>query len=200
MPSPIEVSLRRFSGEQRAALETTIARLRELLPTATDAISWGMPTLKVDGVAIIAVEGFTHHNSLFPMSGSLPRLLATQLAGYQVSKGTIQFSKHKPMPKALLRAIVKAKIAEVNSGYPKKNGEVKEFYDNGVLKATGRMKDGTLTGAWKWYRRDGSLMRSGTFVSGAQSGEWVTYAADGGVVKRTQFTRRPATRAAAVKR
>ena len=187
--SIIDQSLTRFTGSQHAALAATVETLRTLLPMSTEAITWGMPTLKIDGVGVFAIEGFTKHNSLFPMSGSLPAALAADLKGYHVSKGTIQFPLDKPMPPALLRKIVKAKIAELNSSYPKKNGEVKEFYDNGVLKASGKQLRGQLTGAWRWYRRDGSLMRTGNFTAGRQSGEWVTYAADGRVVKRTDFGR-----------
>lgn len=183
----IDKSLTRFSGTQRATLQKMVDIVRGLLPTATEEIAWGMPTFKIDGVGVLGLEGFTKHNSLFPMSGSIPARLATQLSGYKVSKGTIQFALDKPMPKTLVRTIVQARIDEINASYPKKNGEVKEFYSNGVLKAVGKMRGDQLHGAWRWYRKDGTLMRSGSFVAGEQSGEWVTYASDGRVVKRTQF-------------
>ena len=37
--------------------------------------------------------------------------LKKELAGYTVSKGTIQFAKEKPFPVALLKKILKARIA-----------------------------------------------------------------------------------------
>lgn len=188
--SVIDARLARFTGAQHAALVATVAALRRLLPGASDVISYGMPALALDGVSVIAVDGFTRHNSLFPMSGSIPALLASDLKGYTFSKGTIQFPVDAPIPMPLLRAIVKAKIAELNASYPKKSGEFKEFYDNGRLKASGRMRDGVLVGTWRWYRRDGSLMRTGSFTAGEQSGEWVTYAADGRMVKRTHMGKR----------
>lgn len=198
--SMIDKSLQRFAGAQLKALAVTVDELRRLLPTATEGMSYGMPTLFIDGVGVFAVDGFKNHNSLFPMSGAVPVLLAAELPGCTISKGTIQFPLDRALPKALLRKIVAVKIAEVNAGYPKKSGEFKEFYGNGALKATGRMKDGVMTGAWKWYRRDGSLMRSGSFTAGQQSGEWVTYAADGRVVKRTQFSKATSAKKAPAKK
>jgi len=197
--SPIDKSLKRFTGLQLAALQDMAAILRDLLPTATEDISWNMPAFKIDGVGVACIEGFKDHNSLFPMSGSVPATLAVELSGYAVTKGTIHFALDKSMPKPLVRKIVQARIAEINASYPKKNGEYKEFYDNGVLKAAGRMKHDAMTGQWRWYRRDGSRMRTGAFARGEQVGEWVTYAADGRVVKRTQMgkaTARPAKKAA----
>lgn len=63
----------------------------------------------------------------------------------------------------------------------------KEFYDNGRLKAKGRMRNGDLHGAWQWWRRDGSLMRTGSFRDGVRVGQWVTYDRTGAVVKVTHF-------------
>lgn len=187
--SLIDASLKRFGGAQRVALQTTVDSLRELLPAATEAISWNMPTLVIDGVGVAAVEGFKNHNSMFPMSGSIPTLLSAELvgSGCRISKGTIQFPIDRPLPKSLLRKIVKARIEEINASFPKKSGDFKEFYSNGALKATGKVKGDQMHGAWRWYRRDGSLMRSGSFASGDRVGEWVTYADDGRVVKRTDF-------------
>ena len=87
--SIIDQSLTRFTGSQHAALAATVETLRTLLPMSTEAITWGMPTLKIDGVGVFAIEGFNKHNSLFPMSGSLPAALAADLKGYQYSRDDV---------------------------------------------------------------------------------------------------------------
>ncbi len=180
----------RFDDAQRAALLATVATIRTALPGAAEVISYGMPTFKAgagDGPAIIAVDGFSAHNSLFPYSGSVPTLFAKELAGRVQTKGSVHFERDRAFPAPLLKRILKARIAEINAGYPKKNGEAREFYDNGGLKAVGRMTRGELSGAWRWYRRDGSLMRSGAFRNGQQTGEWTTYDRSGEPVKVTTF-------------
>lgn len=186
-----QYSLDNFSGAQRKALEQTINVVTTALPGAVEVIAWGMPTLRAggaDGPNVISVTGFKKHNSIFPHSGSLPERMGRALDGFEITKGTIHFPIDQPFPPALLKKILKARIAEINESFPKKNGTFEEYYDNGFLKARGKMKGNQLAGAWSWFRRDGSLMRTGNFRNGEQSGEWVTYARSGSPAKVTQFT------------
>jgi uncharacterized protein YdhG (YjbR/CyaY superfamily) len=185
--SPIEDHLARFDGVQRHVLETVCGVIRKALPGAEEAISYGMPAFKVDGTAVIALEGFKEHNSLFPYGAQIIEAYAEELSGYSVSKGTIQFALDTPFPAPLLKKILRTRIAAINATYPKKSGETKEFYDNGCLKMRGKVKATQKHGYWEWFRRDGSLMRSGAFKEGEQVGEWTTYDRSGAPVKVTQF-------------
>ncbi|HQZ86329.1 MAG TPA: DUF1801 domain-containing protein [Actinomycetota bacterium] len=176
--SVIDLHLAKFEPSQRAALLTTCAAVRAALPGADEVIAYGMPTFKVDGVAVLGLDGFKSHNSLFPYSGSVVELVRAELPDFGVSKGTVRFPLDRPFPAGLLNRIVRIRILEINEGYPKKSGEVKEFYPNGYLKATGKVKDGELHGAWKWFRKDGTIMRSGSFKAGQKTGDWTTYTRD----------------------
>lgn len=172
----IDDHLARFDDAQQAALLGTTSSIRRALPGATEVISYGMPTFKVDGgIAVIGLDGFVRHNSLFPYSGRVLSELADDLAPYEGTKGSIHFDRDRPFPAPLLKRILKVRITEINAAFPKKSGESREFYDNGFLKASGKVKDGALHGAWRWYRRDGTIMRSGSFRAGEQVGEWITY-------------------------
>lgn len=185
-----QYSLDNFAGPQRDALEATTHVVRQALPGAVETIAWGMPTFRAgseSGPNIISVTGFKNHNSVFPHSGSLPERLGPALKGFTITKGTIHFDRDSPFPPALLKKILKARIAEINESFPKKNGEVEGYYDNGFLKHRGKMKGNDLAGSWQWFRRDGSLMRSGAFRNGTQWGDWVTYDRDGKAVKVTTF-------------
>jgi antitoxin component YwqK of YwqJK toxin-antitoxin module len=61
------------------------------------------------------------------------------------------------------------------------------FFDNGKPRYTGKLKDGQMHGAWKFFRRDGSLMRTGQFNLGKQVGIWRTYDRSGHLHKETDF-------------
>jgi uncharacterized protein YdhG (YjbR/CyaY superfamily) len=180
----------RFDETQRAALLATAGIIRSALPGASEVMSYGMPTFKVGGdtgVAVIGLEGFKAHNSLFPYSTSIAREFEAELAPYAQTKGSIHFAIDRPFPAPLLKRILKARIREINESYPRRSGETREYYDNGFPKSAGRVRSGELHGAWTWFRRDGSLMRSGSFRNGEQVGEWVTYDRGGEPVKVTSF-------------
>jgi uncharacterized protein YdhG (YjbR/CyaY superfamily) len=180
----------RFDDVQQAALLGTAATIGRTLPGAVEVISYGMPTFKIDGptgIAVIGLDGFARHNSLFPYSGRVLSELADDLARYEGTKGSIHFDRDHPFPAALLKRILRLRIAEINAGFPKKSGEFREFYDNGFLKASGKVKDGEMHGAWRWFRRDGTIKRSGSFRAGVQTGEWTTYGTDGAPHKVTRF-------------
>jgi uncharacterized protein YdhG (YjbR/CyaY superfamily) len=173
-----------FPDAQGLALNKTYDTLHSLLPTATEDLSWGMPTLRCEGIIVVSLVGFRNHNSLFPGPEAI-ELMADHLEGYVVTKGTIHFAVNKPPPKKFLHALIRARVTAINQGFPKKSGQYLELYGNGVPKARGTYRQGAMQGAWQFYRRDGSLMRSGSFADGKQSGTWVTYDSSGEPYKTT---------------
>lgn len=173
-----------FPDSQAAALRATYGTLTSLLPHATEDMSWGMPTLRCEGIIIVSLLGFREHNSLFPGPEAI-ELMAADLEEYVVTKGTIHFSLDKAPPKKFLQALVRARITAINQGFPKKSGQFLELYGNGVPKAVGKYRDGAMHGAWRFYRQNGTLMRSGSFTHGQQSGTWVTYDQSGEPYKTT---------------
>jgi uncharacterized protein YdhG (YjbR/CyaY superfamily) len=69
-----------------------------------------MPCFKHHGV-LLCFAAFKNHCSLF-MSTYLTKTLKKELASYQIAKGTIRFTADKPLPAALVRKLVKARIAQ----------------------------------------------------------------------------------------
>lgn len=95
---------------------TTLEALRKSIraaapKAATEGIYYGMPAFHHQG-GLVAYAAFKGHCSLFPLSGSLIGEFAEDLAGYRTSKGTIQFPVDKPLPAALVKKIVKARVAQ----------------------------------------------------------------------------------------
>lgn len=77
---------------------------------ATEAISYGMPAFKYKGT-LVWFAAFSNHCSLFP-GASVIKAFTNELEGYKTSKGTIQFPVDKPLPGALVKKMVKARLAE----------------------------------------------------------------------------------------
>ena len=164
--SPIEAAVAKFPAPQRAALLAVRDSLVTLLPTATQDISWGMPTIKVEGIGVSSFFGFRAHNSLFPYDTDIVTFAESK--GYEVTKGGIHFDLDKPMPPTILKQVVRMRIESINASFPKKSGESKEFFPNGQLKASGKVKNGELHGVWNWYRKDGTLLRTETYKNGSR--------------------------------
>jgi len=95
---------------------TTLSKLRTTIrsaapPGATEAISYRMPTFRYRG-PLIGFAAFSDHCSLFPMSPAVLEKFKDELRSFSTSKGTIRFPLDKPPPAALVKKLVKARIAE----------------------------------------------------------------------------------------
>jgi uncharacterized protein YdhG (YjbR/CyaY superfamily) len=88
------------------------AVIRSVVPAeATEVISYGMPMFKYNGM-LVGYAAFKNHCSLFPTGSGVIEKFAKELKGYATSRGTIQFPSDKPLPDALLKKIVKARVKE----------------------------------------------------------------------------------------
>jgi uncharacterized protein YdhG (YjbR/CyaY superfamily) len=101
VPEPARSTLNRVRAVIRSAVP----------PEATEYISYGMPTFRYKG-ALVAYGAFSKHCSLFPMSLAVMAAFQEQLKGFHTFKGTIHFPLDKPLPAALLKKVVKARVAE----------------------------------------------------------------------------------------
>ena len=96
-----------------STLNKVRAAVRSAAPEATEAISYRIPTFRYQG-GLVAFAAFSKHCSFFPMSLAVMAAFQKELEakGFHTSKGTIHFPLDKPLPAALVRKIVKARLAE----------------------------------------------------------------------------------------
>jgi uncharacterized protein YdhG (YjbR/CyaY superfamily) len=111
-PTTIDEYLARVKPAQRAALEKVRKAIQAAAPDAEEGISYGLAAFRLDGRPLVAFGATANHCAFFPMSGTTVAALQKELAGYDTSKGTIRFAADKPLPVALVRKLVKARIAE----------------------------------------------------------------------------------------
>jgi uncharacterized protein YdhG (YjbR/CyaY superfamily) len=101
----------------RTTLEKMRANIRAAAPEASEAISYGMPTFKYRGKGLVGIAAFKKHCSLFPMSGAVIDKFKDELEGFHTSKGTLQFPLDRPLSTALMRKIIKSRMAEIEAKY-----------------------------------------------------------------------------------
>jgi len=111
-PKNVDEYLARVPEAARSTLNKIRAAIRSAAPAkATETISYGIPAFKYKGV-LVWYAAFAKHCSLFPTAAVIEEF-KSELTGYTLSKGTIQFPTDKPMPAALLKKLVKARVAQV---------------------------------------------------------------------------------------
>ena len=96
--------------DARATLEKIRKTIRAAAPRATEGISYQMPMYKHHGM-VMGFAAFKDHCSLFPGANPVATF-KDELKAYKTSKGTIQFPIGKPLPAALVKKIVKARVVE----------------------------------------------------------------------------------------
>jgi uncharacterized protein YdhG (YjbR/CyaY superfamily) len=111
-PKTVDAYLARVPQPARGTLKKVRASVRFAAPPeATEAISYQVPTFKYKG-SLVAFGAFSKHCSFFPMSVRVIRALKNDLKHLDVSKGTIRFPLDKPLSAALVKKLVKARVAE----------------------------------------------------------------------------------------
>ena len=113
-PRTIDEYLAALSAGKRAALEKLRKTIRAAAPKAEECISYQLAAFRQNGM-LVAFGATAHHCAFYLMSASTVEAHKDELKGYDTSKGTIRFQADKPLPVALVRKLVKARIAE-NAG------------------------------------------------------------------------------------
>ena len=103
-----------LSADKRAALEKLRKAIRAAAPKAEECISYGIPGFRLNEKYLVGFGAAAKHCAFY--LGSTVQKYKAELKKYDTSKGTIRFQPDDPLPAALVRKLVKARIAEKQSG------------------------------------------------------------------------------------
>ncbi|MFY9732437.1 MAG: DUF1801 domain-containing protein [Candidatus Acidiferrales bacterium] len=90
------------------------AAIRVAIPKGSDEIiSYGIPAFKQKRI-LVWYAAFSNHCSLFPTAAIIAKF-KNHLKPFPTSKGTIHFATNKPLPTALIKKLVKARVAQAKT-------------------------------------------------------------------------------------
>jgi len=110
--SVIDDYLDAIKSPERKELERIRSIVKEVAPDAVEAISYRIPTFKVNGQPLLYFAVFKNHLSLFPTSRPIESL-KDQLKDYKISKGAIQFTLDNPLSKKLIVELLKIRLDDI---------------------------------------------------------------------------------------
>ena len=114
-PRTIDEYLALVKPEQRAVLEKLRTTIHAAAPGADEYIGYGLAGFKFNGRPLVYFGAWENHCALYAASPAVQKKFQKELKGFECSKGTIHFTAEKPLPATLVKALVKARIAE-NAG------------------------------------------------------------------------------------
>lgn len=108
----IEAYLGNIAEPAQSALRKLRARIAAAAPGAEQLINYGVPMFRYAGRNLVSYGAAKTHCSFYVQSPALMEKLADELGDFKTSKGSIAFAPDQPIPAALVKKIVKARIAE----------------------------------------------------------------------------------------
>jgi uncharacterized protein YdhG (YjbR/CyaY superfamily) len=109
----IDEYLADVNPDQRRTLNKLRAIVRTAAPEAQECISYGIPAFRLNGRALVFFGAWTNHCSLYPGNSAILKHFRDDLKDFEIRKGTIRFLPNSPLPIALVKELVKARVADV---------------------------------------------------------------------------------------
>jgi uncharacterized protein YdhG (YjbR/CyaY superfamily) len=111
-PRTIDEYLAGLKADQRVALEKLRKTIRASAPGVEECISYGIPAFRLNGRSLVFFGAWANHCSFYPGSSRTLKEFRNDLKDFQVTKGTVRFSPDNPLPLAVVKKLVNARIAQ----------------------------------------------------------------------------------------
>jgi len=112
----VEDYLEGLPADQAGALKAIAGIVERTAPDAEQGISYGMPAYKLDGRPLLGFTARAGHLSVHPFSPAAVDAVRDDLAGFDVSKGTVRFGPDRPLPGAVVQRMLEYRLAELAAG------------------------------------------------------------------------------------
>lgn len=113
-PTSIDEYLGKVDPQRRTELERIRALVKQLVPSAEETISYGMPTLKYKKRALVYFTASKKHMSFMPSSWAIEEF-KDKLKDYKTTEHSIQFTLEHPLPDALIKALVLNHVRDIDA-------------------------------------------------------------------------------------
>ncbi|MGH9460070.1 MAG: iron chaperone [Vicinamibacteria bacterium] len=100
-----------FPKDVQGILEKMRQTIKEAAPDAVEAISYQMPTFKLNGKNLVHFAAFKNHIGFYPIPSGI-EAFKKELSGYKQGKGSVQFPLDKPVPYGLVEKVVRFRAKE----------------------------------------------------------------------------------------
>jgi uncharacterized protein YdhG (YjbR/CyaY superfamily) len=110
IPESIDAYIAQFPPEVQTLLTQMRQTIQKAAPSATEAISYQIPTFKLNG-NLVHFAAFKKHIGFYPGAAGIAAF-QDELAGYKSAKGSVQFPLDEALPLALVEKIVKFRAAQ----------------------------------------------------------------------------------------
>ncbi|MBX2896438.1 MAG: DUF1801 domain-containing protein [Cyclobacteriaceae bacterium] len=107
--------LRNLPKDERITLANIRKHIRSLIPGAEERLSRGVPFFYYKGKRAVGFRSSKTHLSFFIMEGNVLHNHKSALSGYNYSSTVIRFTPQHPIPDKLIRKLVLARVAEINT-------------------------------------------------------------------------------------
>ncbi len=111
-PTTIDEYIREFPEEIQIILTNIRETIRESAPKAEEAISYQIPTFKLNKKNLVHFAAFKNHIGFYPNPSGIAAF-QRELFSYESSKGAIKFPLKDPIPYDLIKKIVEFRVHEV---------------------------------------------------------------------------------------
>ncbi|HWE97227.1 MAG TPA: DUF1801 domain-containing protein [Tepidisphaeraceae bacterium] len=109
----IDDYLAKLDEPKRATLQQLRQTIEGVIPNAEQGMAYGMPAFRLHGKVVAGFAAFKNHLSYLPHSGSVLAELPGDVAGYVTTKGALQFSIDKSLPKKLVKRLIAVRLREI---------------------------------------------------------------------------------------